>query len=282
VTPSETRGFLEETPAAESAAVVWLRRNMNWLVLVGALVIIVLPRVLPSGPLDDYLNAFQRLSEWTLRKLEHLFKDYGYYVVFFGILAENSMFLGFLIPGSIILILAGLSAENGSINLWLVLGAAVAGAVIGDTLSYATGRFGWRQSFERGGVGKMIERVRTKMEANRTWIILAYHFAGYSRAVGPLASGLFKIPYRKWAPLDYAGATVWVCVYALIGVVLGLFGLQFGDTKTMARFLELFFTALIAGAIAFAVIRSLRESRAAASDAEGVPASPVTVSARDD
>jgi membrane protein DedA with SNARE-associated domain len=273
---------LDETPAAESAAVVWLRRNMNWLVLVGALVIILVPRVMPSGPLDDYLNAFQRLSEWTLRKLEHLFKDYGYYVVFFGILAENSMFLGFLIPGSIILILAGLSAENGSINLWLVLGAAVSGALIGDTLSYATGRFGWRQSFERGGMGQMIERVRTRMDSNRTWIILAYHFAGYSRAVGPLASGLFKIPYRKWAPLDYAGATLWVIVYALIGVVLGLFGLKFGDTKTMARFLELFFTALIAGAIVFAVIRSMRESGSAAADSPEAEQSPVIVPVSDD
>ena len=121
-----------------------------------------------------------------------------------------------------------------------------------------------------------------KKRSASTWIILAYHFAGYSRAVGPLASGLFKIPYRKWAPLDYAGATVWVCVYALIGVVLGLFGLQFGDTKTMARFLELFFTALIAGAIAFAVLRSLRESRVTASDAEGVPPSPVVISDRND
>ena len=268
---------MDEKPAAESAAAVWLRRNMNWLVLVGALVIIVLPRVTPSGPLDDYLNAFQRLSEWTLRKLEHLFKDYGYYVVFFGILAENSMFLGFLIPGSIILILAGLSAENGSINLWLVLGAAVAGALIGDTLSYATGRFGWRQSFERGGMGKMLDRVRKQMNENRTWIILAYHFAGYSRAVGPLASGLFKIPYRKWAPLDYTGATVWVVVYALVGVVLGLFGLQFGDTKTMARFLELFFTALIAGAIALTLFRSLRSGRSPAGGADEEGHEPIVI-----
>jgi membrane protein DedA with SNARE-associated domain len=274
---------LEETPAADSAAVVWLRRNMNWLVLVGALVLIALPRVMPAGPVDDYLSSFQRLSEWTLRKLEHLFKDYGYYVVFFGILAENSMFLGFLIPGSIILILAGLSAENGSINLWLVLGAAVAGALIGDTLSYATGRFGWRKSFERGGMGKMIERVRTKMDSNRTWIILGYHFAGYSRAVGPLASGLFKIPYRKWAPLDYAGATAWVIVYALIGVVLGLFGLEFGDTKKMARFLELFFTAVIVGAIGFAVLRSIRASKTTDRDGveDGEP-SPAIVSASED
>jgi len=36
-----------------------------------------------------------------------------------------SRILGFLVPGAIILILAGLSAENGSINIWYVLGLAI-------------------------------------------------------------------------------------------------------------------------------------------------------------
>lgn len=241
---------------------MWVRRNMSWIVLAGVLVLIILPRVSPFSPLSDYLNVFQRFSEWTLRKLEQLFRDYGYYVVFFGILAENSMFLGLLIPGSIILILAGLSAENGSINIWFVLAAAVAGALIGDTLSYLTGRFGWRKSFERGGVGEAIDKVRVQMEANHTWIILAYHFAGYSRAVGPLAAGLFRIPYRTWAPLDYAGATAWVIVFAMVGVVLGLFGLEFGDTKRMARFLEFFFTALLVVTVVVTVLRARRSQPA--------------------
>ena len=239
---------------------MWVRRNMSWLVLVGALTVILLPRLSPFEPLNDYLNIFQRFSEWTLSKLEHLFRDYGYYVVFLGILAENSMFLGLLVPGSIILILAGLSAENGSINIWLVIAVAVAGAVVGDTMSYLTGRLGWRRSFERGSVGGMIERIRVQMEKDHRWIILAYHFAGYSRAVGPLAAGLFKIPYRRWAPLDYIGATAWVIVFSMVGVVLGLFGLEFGDTKRMARFLEWFFTALLIVTVGIAVLRARRTS----------------------
>ena len=240
---------------------MWVRRNMSWLVLVGVLTVILLPRLSPFQPLNDYLHIFQRFSEWTLSKLEHLFRDYGYYVVFFGILAENSMFLGLLIPGSIVLILAGLSAENGTINIWLVIALAIAGALLGDTLSYFTGRLGWRRSFERGSVGEMIERIRVQMENDHRWIILAYHFAGYSRAVGPLAAGLFKIPYRRWAPLDYIGATAWVIVFSMVGVVLGLFGLEFGDTKRMARFLEWFFTALLIVTVGIAVLRARRGAR---------------------
>jgi len=197
--------------------------------------------------------------------MESLFRDYGYYVVFFGVLAENSMLLGLLVPGTIVLILAGLSAENGAINLPAVVALGIAGALLGDTISFALGRLGWSRVFDRFGISEMIEKVRGPMESNRRWILFVYHFAGYSRAVGPIAAGIFRIPYRKWAPFDYAGATVWVFVYVAIGVVLGLFGLQFGDSKRMAQFIELFFTGLLIVAIAGMVWREYRKRERAQS-----------------
>ncbi len=269
----------DRTPDEESAAADWIQRNFSWLVLAGALILILLPRLSPFQPLNDYLNVFQRLSEWILGKLQSLFRDYGYYVVFFGVLAENSMLLGLLVPGTIILILAGLSAQNGTINLPLVIALGIAGALLGDTMSYYIGRMGWTRLFDRMGVGQMIEKVRGPMESNRRWIILAYHFAGYSRVVGPAAAGIFKIPFRQWAPLDYLGASLWVLVYVVIGVTVGLFGFQFGDTKRMARLIEVVFTGLLVVALVVTIWRSARKSRAAASPEEGVAA--VAVAADD-
>ena len=253
-----------------------LKRNANWLALGFALVFFVLPYVSPFGTLNQYLRSPQRLSEWTLRKLEQLFTNYGYYVVFFGVLMENAMFLGLLVPGSIILILAGLAAQNGSINLALVLALGIAGTIMGDTMSYFIGRMGWSRFLERGSIGAMMDKFRGAMDRNHTWIILGYHFAGYSRVVGPAGAGMFGVPYRKWAPLDHVGATAWVTLYVMIGVVLGLFGLEFGDTKRMARVLELFFTALIVVAVAIAWWRT---SRNAPSDggSGGADANPIPV-----
>ena len=268
---------MDDAREEESAAAAWIRRNMSWLVLVFALALLVLPRLSPFQPLNDYLNVFQRLSEWILGRVERLFKDYGYYVVFFGILAENSMFLGFLVPGTIILMLAGLSAENGSINLPIVIALGIVAALIGDTVSYQIGRMGWTRVFDRAGMGDMIEKVRGPMESNRRWIIIGYHFAGYSRAVGPAAAGIFRIPFRNWAPLDYAGATVWVLVYVAIGVIVGLFGVQFGDTKRMTQLVELLFMVLLIVALGVTVWRALRKQASAAEE----PA-PVLVDRADD
>jgi undecaprenyl-diphosphatase len=215
--------------------------------------------------------VFSRLSEWLLGKLQVLFRDYGYYVVFFGVLAENTLFLGFLVPGAVILILAGLSAQNGDINLALVITLAIAATVIGDTLSYAIGRLGWTKVLERGGVAGALERVRGTMESNQTWIILAYHFAGYTRVIGPTAAGIFRIPYRTWAPLDYAGGTLWVLAYTFAGVLLGVFGVEFDDTKRMVRLIELF---ILVGLIVAVVLAFARASREQAGGDDGPTAGP--------
>jgi membrane protein DedA with SNARE-associated domain len=249
---------LERTPTQQSVAES-IQRYTPYIVFAFALLFVVVPRVSPWDGLNDNLRFMERFSEWVLRTLERLFTDYGYYVVFFGVLLENSMLLGLLVPGAIILILAGLAAENGSINLVAVLSLAVAATIIGDTISYAVGRLGWTNALERTGMGKMIEKVREPMQSHSTWLILAYHLAGYSRVVGPAAAGIFRIPFRRWAPLDYAGGAIWVGLYTGLGVVLGMAGVEFGDTKSMVRLMEWFFLAIFAAAVVIAVIRSTRK-----------------------
>jgi membrane protein DedA with SNARE-associated domain len=251
----------QPTGTERSRAAAWVLRNSNWLVLAFAMIFIVLPRVSPFEGLNEQLRVFQRLSEWMIDKIQGLFDDYGYYVVFFGVLAENTLFLGLLVPGAIIIILGGLAAENGSMNAWLLLGLAIVATILGDTASYLSGRLGWTRMLERGSMGKMLDRVRGPMQANSTWLILAYHFAGYSRVVGPTAAGLFKIPYRKWAPLDYTGGAVWVIAFASLGYLLGVFGVEFDDTKAMVRLIEIMVLVVLVGAIVIAFARTARSER---------------------
>jgi membrane protein DedA with SNARE-associated domain len=240
------------------------KQIVNWVALAIVAVLFVIPRVSPFDGLNSALNdlnVFRRFSEWLIAKTESLFKDYGYYVVFFGVLAENSMFLGLLVPGAIILILAGLSSENGAINPVYVLGLAIAATMIGDTISYMIGRLGWAKFMEKGAMGKALDRVREPVESNSVWIILGYHFAGYSRVVGPVAAGLFQIPYRRWAPLDYAGGIAWVLVFTFAGYLLGVAGVEFGDTKRMVSIIEiaLFAMFVIVVVVAFARFYQTRD-----------------------
>ncbi len=267
---------MDQTPEPDPPALAWMRRNANWLALTFILVFFLLPRLSPFDGLNYYLNTGERLSGWVLRKVQHLFVDYGYYVVFIGVLLENTMFLGLLVPGAIILILGGLAAQNGSIDLWPVIALGIAATLIGDSISYAIGRGGWSRVLARGSLAEPLGKVRDALESRGRWFILVYHFAGYSRMIGPAAAGLFRIPYRRWAPFDYAGATLWVLTFTGIGVLMGALGVKFGDTERLVRLTEVLFTGIIVAAIAIALYRDSRGRRGSPVEA------PATIIAVDD
>src|SRR5213075_91520 len=83
-----------------------------------------------------------------LETLLDLFKSYGYWVVFFGVMLENA---GLLIPGETILLAAGFFAYQGHFHLPTVMAVAAIGAMIGDNAGYLVGRKLGRATLERFG-----------------------------------------------------------------------------------------------------------------------------------
>src|SRR5579884_1164195 len=90
-----------------------------------------------------------RITEFLIDAIRTLFERWGYLVVFLGILMENTLFLGLFIPGVFVLLLAGIGAADGILDLRLAFLLAVAGTSLGDTISYLAGRFGWRRALRR-------------------------------------------------------------------------------------------------------------------------------------
>lgn len=79
--------------------------------------------------------------------LSHFFAEYGYWVVFFGVMLENA---GLPVPGETVLIFSGFLAYQGDVRLGRAILTAIAGATVGDSLGYCLGRFGARR-FTSGG-----------------------------------------------------------------------------------------------------------------------------------
>jgi membrane protein DedA with SNARE-associated domain len=235
----------ERAPPAKEASIssTWL---IVWILIVAA--IVVAGRLTPYQPLQDFFHSFSWVTEHALRIAKRLFKSYGYLTVFLAPLLENTIFLGAIIPGTIILLLAGVSAHDGLISLWPAIPLAVAGAWIGDTISYGMGRFGSQRLGPESRIVVWSERMREPLLKQSVWLVLMYHFAGYSRLVGPAASGFIRMPFGRWVVLDYAGSTLWVLAYMIGGYLLGVFGLSLDATDRNVRVIEvlLFATAVLA------------------------------------
>ncbi len=209
----------------------------------------------------------RHILDWT----GSLFERQGYLVAFLGVLLENTLFFGFLVPGVLVLIIAGMAAQNGDVSLALVGAAALGGAVIGDTLSYLSGRHLWWRAVGSDAFARVVERLREPLQQNSPWLILSYHFAGYTRMVGPTAAGLFRLPFRRWALFDYTGVTIWVAAYLAAGYILASFGIDLEAAKRNVRVVDLVLLAMAIVLIGTMLRRMLRSMEAAPAAVEVAP-----------
>jgi membrane protein DedA with SNARE-associated domain len=238
----------------------WYSGLLPWVALWAA--IFIIGRFTPVKPVQDFFGSFSWLTEQALKLTQELFESYGYLTVFFAPLLENTIFLGALIPGTLVMMLGGLGAHDGLIDLWPAIPIAIAGAWIGDTISYGIGRFGWQRLGPESRLVRWADGMREPLLEHSTWVVLLYHFAGYSRTIGPAASGFLRIPFRRWLLLDYAGSAVWVAVFMSIGYLLGVFGLSLDTTEGNVRVVEILLFALAAIGVTVVIVRARRKRQA--------------------
>jgi membrane protein DedA with SNARE-associated domain len=204
-------------------------------------------RLTPFQPLQNALGWYREFTEALLALAEWVFREYGYLATFLAPLVENSFLLGLLIPGAVIMVVAGLGAHDGLINPFIAVPLGIAGAIIGDVLSYVIGRYGWKRMLRGGRFDTWTERIRDPLMESATSLVLMYHFFGYTRLIGPTAAGFMRMPFRKWAPLDFIGASLWVVSFMGGGYVLGMLGLTLDDAERNVRVFEwLLFAAFAA------------------------------------
>ena len=145
-------------------------------------------------------------------ELESLVRQYGYLFVFVGSLVE----------GETAVVLSGLAAHQGYLNLFGVIGVATVGATLGTQLWFHLGRARGNALLEkrpqwRDGVA----RFEALLERWDVLIILGFRFLYGIRTVGAVAMGTSAVSWVKFTVLNFVGAVIWAALVATGGYYLG-------------------------------------------------------------
>lgn len=178
---------------------------------------------------------------------EYLLSTLGVYglPVLFGVLLIGS--IGVPMPASLMLIAAGSFVEQGEFNQWSVLALAASGAILGDNIGYALGRWGGRRLAKRmsrwvGGEERLQYAEDWLMRWGGTGVFLSRWLL---TPLGPpinFTSGLAGYPWPRFLLFDLAGEALWVVLYVMLGKI-------FSDrVQAMSEFLG-DFTWMIVGLI---------------------------------
>ena len=159
----------------------------------------------------------------TVDQILSLIAQYGYLVVFFGVLLESS---GVPLPGETILIAAGAMAQQGHLDLGDTIIFGILGAVVGDQIGYWVGREGGRPFVLRWGRYVFITSERLA-RAERFFahhggkaVFLARFVAGL-RIFGALVAGISRMHWRTFFFYNALGGAVWATAAVMVGYLLG-------------------------------------------------------------
>ncbi len=144
--------------------------------------------------------------------MAELIATYGYAAVFLGTLFE----------GETILVLAGLAAYRGYLDIWTVMAAALAGSFLGDQALYYAGRH-WG-SWMLGRVRswrRRIDKALALVHRHQVPFILGFRFIYGVRTVSSLAIGIAGVRPLRFLALNFVSAAIWSAAIAGLGYAFG-------------------------------------------------------------
>lgn len=182
--------------------------------------------------------------------LIQLLADYGYLAVFVGALLE----------GETVLLLAGFAAHQGYLSLPLVCVIAMVGGTLGDQAYFLLGRR-YGESLLRRFPRWLprVRRVKQLLLRYHAGLIVGVRFMYGLRVVGPIAIGMSGVPVWRFVLFNLLGAALWAPLVAGVGYFFGqTLHWLFADLK---RYEEWVLLAIVAGVVVHSLLRRLLKRR---------------------
>ncbi len=134
------------------------------------------------------LNIISALGNW------------GYALLFLAPFLESSAFIGVLVPGETVVVLAGFLASHGYLELGYCMIVIALGAILGDSTGYALGKAFGREYFSRHERlflfrRKHLQKVEGYFARHGGKTVFWARFAHLLRALTPFAAGMSAMPY---------------------------------------------------------------------------------------
>jgi membrane protein DedA with SNARE-associated domain len=155
---------------------------------------------------------------------ETLLATYGYAAIFLLVMLESA---GIPLPGETILVSASIYASTlRGLDIRFVIGAAAAGAIVGDNIGFWVGRTFGQRLLTRWGYLIGLDERKLKLGQylfirHGGKIVLFGRFVALLRALAAILAGINRFSPFRFFVLNAAGGIVWATVFGLGGYLFG-------------------------------------------------------------
>lgn len=169
--------------------------------------------------IDFFLHLDKHLAE--------IIQQYGtwtYAILFAIIFVETGLVVMPLLPGDSLLFAAGIFANLGQLNPWLLTGLLIAAAILGDTVNYWIGKSIGPRAFSgefRFLKREYLDRTRAFYARHGGKTIILARFIPIVRTFAPFVAGVGEMEYGKFLAYNVVGGVVWVSLFVWAGYLFG-------------------------------------------------------------
>lgn len=177
---------------------------------------------------------FAHLIEWL-----HHNPGWAGFVTFLISLSESLAVVGLLVPGTVIMAAIGTLIGANVIPAGQTIACAIAGAIVGDSLSYRLG-YHFTDHLRDIWPFKRYPQLLTKGEKFFTnhggKSVFLGRFVGPIRPIVPVIAGMLRMQSHRFFLSNITSAFLWAPAYMLPGILIGAASLEL-DSKTATHFL---------------------------------------------
>ncbi len=160
----------------------------------------------------------------TVYNVPELIRLVGLYGLIFIVFAETGLMVGFFLPGDSLLVMAGIFAARGDLNIATLIPCLLCGAIIGNATGYFIGHKAGRTLYSRPNSfffrREHLIRTHAFYERHGGKTIVLAQFMPIVRTFAPVVAGAADMSYRRFAMFNVVGAILWISSMTLTGYVL--------------------------------------------------------------
>jgi len=206
------------------------------------------------------------ITGWLL----HFNGTWAYVIVGALAFAEAAFMVGFFFPGETAVVVGGVLAGLGRVNLGVMIAVVVLSAIAGDSVGYEVGKkagpwllkrrppFYWRKERPTLEESASVKYTLGMLEKYGGPAVFLGRFTAFARVVIPGLAGMSGLRYRTFLFWNVLGGICWGVGFTLLGYVVGV---SFAHVLSTIGLWALAVVALLVAGVAIFEVRRRRKER---------------------